>query len=149
MPVMAVSKFERFFRAAAEVDVDKDDLKRFSDFVGDQLVDLLIMGEATAKANGRDVIEPWDLPVTKGLQESTHHFEKLDEGLDLEPILEQLVGWPQLDRPPNEDTQARLPGLVGGMSLALARTFRIIDPKLRNPSSEHWEKAFQIFDMLL
>ncbi len=28
MPVMGVTKFERFFREAAGLDVDKDDLKR-------------------------------------------------------------------------------------------------------------------------
>jgi len=33
MPVFGVVRFERFFRLAAELDVDKDDLKRFSDFV--------------------------------------------------------------------------------------------------------------------
>jgi hypothetical protein len=34
MAVMALSTFERFFRAAAGLDVDKkDDLKRYSDFV--------------------------------------------------------------------------------------------------------------------
>ena len=44
---------------------------------------------------------------------------------------------------------ARLPEIVGGLSLALARTFTIIEPKLRNPSSAHWERAFRIFDLLL
>ncbi|MFC9631532.1 DUF1931 family protein [Streptomyces mirabilis] len=33
MTVMGVSKFERFFRAAAGLDVDKNDLKRYRDFV--------------------------------------------------------------------------------------------------------------------
>jgi hypothetical protein len=34
-------------------------------------------------------------------------------------------------------------------SLALARTFKIIDPDLKNPQSEHWERSFRIFDLLL
>ena len=66
MPVMGFTKFERFFRAAGGVDVDRDDIKRYLDFVNDALYDLLLIGQATAKANVRDVIEPWDLPVTKG-----------------------------------------------------------------------------------
>lgn len=33
MTVMAVSRFERFFRSAAALDVDKDDLKRHSYFI--------------------------------------------------------------------------------------------------------------------
>jgi hypothetical protein len=33
MPVIGVTKFERFFRLTASIDVDKDDLKRYQDFV--------------------------------------------------------------------------------------------------------------------
>jgi hypothetical protein len=58
MPVMGFTKFERFFRAAGGVDVDRDDIKRYLDFVNDALYDLLLIGQATAKANVRDVILP-------------------------------------------------------------------------------------------
>ena len=57
MPVFGVAKFERFFRAAAELDVDKNDLKRYSDFVERKLYDLLLIGQATAEANARDIVE--------------------------------------------------------------------------------------------
>jgi Domain of unknown function (DUF1931) len=36
------------------------------DFGNDVIYDLLIMGQATARANARDIIEPGDLPITKG-----------------------------------------------------------------------------------
>jgi hypothetical protein len=149
MPVMAVNKFERFFRVAAGLDVDKDDIKRHSDFVSGKLYDLILIGQATAKANGRDILQPSDLPVTKGLQESIHEFRKLDEEIDLQPILAQLATWPPLDVTMSEETESRLPGVVGGLSLALARTFKIIDPKVKNPQTEHWERAFSVFSLLL
>lgn len=85
MPVTGFTKFEHFFRAAGGVDVDRDDIKRYLDFVNDALYDLLLIGQATAKANVRDVILPWDLPVTKGLQESVHAFERLEEEIELRP----------------------------------------------------------------
>jgi hypothetical protein len=94
MPVMAVARFERFFRTAASLDVDKDDLKRYSDFVNQKLYDMLIIGQATARANGRDVIEPWDLPITKGLQESIHDFGDIDKEIELQPILDHLTTAP-------------------------------------------------------
>jgi len=149
MEVMGISEFERFFRTAASLDVDKDDLRRYEDFVNRKVHDLLLIGQAKAKANGRDVIEPHDLPVTKGLQETINDFRGMDEAAQLRPILEQMVPPPTLNLTYSEETEAKLPGIAGGLSLALARTFGILDPKLENPQTKHWERAFWIFDLLL
>jgi hypothetical protein len=48
-----------------------------------------------------------------------------------------------------EETVARLPEIYGGLSYALARSFKIVDPHLKNPQTAHWETAFQLFDLLL
>jgi hypothetical protein len=112
--------------------------------------DLLLMGQAAASANGRDIVEEWDLPITKGLQESIHAFEKLDVDIGLEPILDRKTPRPgDLDRPFSVETDARLPAIAGGLSVALARAFKIMDPELKHPVTEHWERAFQIFGQLL
>jgi hypothetical protein len=149
MPVMSVAKFERFFRIAAGLDIDKADLKRYNDFVNQKLYDLLIRGEAAAQANGRDIIQPSDLPITKGLQECIYHFKKIDEEIELKPILEQLSALPPLDRACSTETEELLPEIVGGLSVALARSFTIIDPGLKNPQTKQWERAFQLFNLLL
>jgi hypothetical protein len=149
MAVMGVSRFERFFRAAANLDVDKNDLKRYSDFVDHKLYDLLIVGQARAEANGRDTVEPWDLPITKGLQESIHRFRKLDQNVELEPILKQLAIHPPLDRAASEETVARYPEIIGGLSTALAETFKIMYPEIKNPQTKHWESVIGIFTLLL
>jgi hypothetical protein len=146
---MGVPKFERFFREAASLDVDKDDIKRYSDFVNEEIYDLLIIGQATAKANDRDVIERFDLPITKGLQESIHEFRRMDQEIELEPILEALAARPQLDATLSDDTTSQLGQIAGGVSVALARAFKLIDTRLENPSSEHWERAFQLFELLM
>jgi hypothetical protein len=111
--VMSVAKFERFFRIAAGLDVDKQDLKRYSDFINHKIYDLLVQAEAAARANGRVIIEPFDLPITKGLQESIHEFEKIDEQIELQPILDQLTARPPLDLAYGEDTESRLPEVAG------------------------------------
>lgn len=149
MPVMGVHKFERFFRLAAGLDMDKDDLKRYSDFVSEKLYDLLVIGQASAKANSRDVLQPSDLPVTKGLQECIHEFRKLNEEIELHPILVQLATWPPLDVTMSEETESRLPGVVGGLSVALARTFRVLDPDVKNPGTTIWERSFRLISLLL
>jgi hypothetical protein len=147
--VMSVARFERFFRIAAGLNVDKQDLKRYSDFINQKVYDLLLRGEATARANGRLIIEPFDLPITKGLQESIHAFKSIDEQIELRPILEQLTARPPLDLAYGEDTEARLPEVVGGLSVVLARAFKIIDGDLKNPQTEHWQRCFRIFDLLM
>ena len=147
--VMSVARFERFFRTAAGLDVDKQDLKRTSDFINRKIHDLLLRAEAAAKANRRDIVEPFDLPITKGLQECIHAFRSLDEEIELRPILEHLTARPPLDLALGEETEGRLQEVAGGLSLALARTFKVIDETLKNPRSEHWDRCFRIFDLLL
>jgi hypothetical protein len=147
--VMSVARFERFFRTVASLDVDKQDLKRYSDFINQKLYDLLLRAQAVAKENGRVMLEPFDLPITKGLQECINEFERLDEEIELRPILDRLARRPPLDVAYGEDIEARLPEIVGGLSVALARAFNIIDSELKNPSSVHWQKCFRIFDLLL
>jgi uncharacterized protein DUF1931 len=66
---MSVAKFERFFRETGTLDIDKEDLKRYNDFINEKIYDLLIAAQATAKMNIRDVIQPQNVPITKGLQE--------------------------------------------------------------------------------
>ena len=149
MPVMGLVKFERLFRAVGGVTVDRDDVNRYLDFVNDAIYDLIVTGRATAKANVRDVIEPWDLPITKGLQESMRQFEKLEEEIELQPILESLTARPPLDVTLDEETEARLPLIFGGISVALAKTFKLIDAELKAVHTEEWERTFSLFRLLV
>jgi hypothetical protein len=34
-------------------------------------------------------------------------------------------------------------------AVALARAFKILDPDLKHPAAELWQRSFQIFDLLL
>jgi hypothetical protein len=147
--VEGTHQIERFFRAAAELDVDKEDIRRYYDFIDQKVADLLLMAQRTAKANGRIRVEPRDLPITKGLQESIHAFEALDLDIGLEPILGRAVPEPPLDLAYSDEVEARLPAIAGGLSLAVARTFKIIDPQTKHPATQQWERAFQIFNLLL
>jgi hypothetical protein len=146
---MGFTKFERFFRAAGGVTVDRDDVKRYLEFVNDAIYDLLLMGQATAKANARDVIEPWDMPITSGLQECVHGFERIDEEIELRPVLDSLAARPPLAAALSEETQARLPLIFGGISVALARTFKLLDTEMKTVGNQEWERAFTLFRLLI
>ena len=149
MVVASIAKFERFFRAAAELDIDKEDLRRYRAFISRKIEDLAIRGQANAKANGRVIVEKFDLPITNGLQESIHAFRKIDETINLKPVLGALTPRPPIDLAFSEEAEGFLPEVAGGLSVALARVFKIMDPDLKNPQSKHWERSFRIFDLLL
>jgi hypothetical protein len=39
--------------------------------------------------------------------------------------------------------------VAGGLGVALAKSFKLLDTKLTNPSTEHRERAFRLSDLLL
>jgi len=149
MPVMGFVKFERFFRAAGGVDADRNDMKRYLEFVNCTIYDLLLIGQAHAESNGRDIIEPPDLPITAGLQKTIHEFRKLDEEIEIGPILDYIAARPPLSAAVSEETQQGLPEIFGGISVALARTLKILDPSARSIPPAEWDRAFRIFDLLI
>ena len=149
MAVMGSTKFERLFREAGQVRVDRDDVKRYLDFVNDVIYDMLLIGQATAKANARDIIEPWDPPITAGLQQCMHQFGRIDEDIELRPILDSLAARPPLASALSEETQARLPLLFGGISVALARTFHVLDAELTAVHTDEWDRAFSVVRILI
>lgn len=73
----------------------------------------------------------------------------MNQEIELQPILDALTARPPLDLAYGIETEADLPRIVGGLSVALARTFKIIEPDLKNPHGEQWERAFRIFSLLL
>jgi hypothetical protein len=147
--LMSIPKFERFFRAVAGLDVDKEDLRRYDEFINRKIHDLLLRGQATAKANDRPAILPIDLPITKGLQESIHSFRQYNEDIDLKPVLDQIAKLPVMDLEYADDTAAAIPEIAGGISVALARFFKVMDPNLKNPMTADWDRAFRTFELLL
>jgi hypothetical protein len=142
-------RVKALFHAAAGLSLDTNDVKRYRDFVDDKLYDLLLMAVAAARANGRDVLQPSDLPITKGLQECIHQFKKLAQEIEIGPILEELARHPPLDAALREDVEERLPAVVGGLSVALAQCLTIIAPERKNPGSEEWGRATRVLDLLL
>jgi len=145
----SIPVFERFFRSAASIDIDKQDIRRYREFVDSMVDELAVAGRNAAKWNGRDVIAPPDLPISKALQERMREFDKFEEAEEIRHLLAQNVRRPPGDVTFAEDTEEWLPELFGGLSIALARSFRLIDPTVVNPSTEHWRRAFDMFRLVL
>jgi hypothetical protein len=144
-----IPELQRFFREAGSVDVDKADLDRFRTFVDEKVDDIAIAGRDSARWNNRDVIAPQDLPITKGLQERMREFGKLESADDLRQWLGQTLRRPPDDVTFGEETEGVLTEVFGGISVALARSFRIVDPDVENLQSTHWDRAFELSRLLL
>ena len=149
MSLIGVSKFESFFRKAGSLDIDKSDVRRIYDFTNEVIYRLLIVGMKNASLNDRDVLWYTDLPITEGLEAQIQEFRDLNEELDLEGILEAITKMPPLKLAIGEDIEKELPNIAGGILVALTKTFKTLEPKLKNPQTEHWERAKAIFETLL
>lgn len=149
MAAATIHRLEQLFRRAAGLDLDKRDFDRLEDFVRRKVVDLVVRGEANAKANGRDVVQPWDLPITKGLQETIHRFRLINAELRLTDYLAGLARLPPTDLAIGDEAQERFAEIAGALCIALAETFRITDEELKNPTTGDWERAYRLFDLLL
>ncbi|MBW0088776.1 DUF1931 family protein [Pseudonocardia sp. KRD-184] len=140
-----VPVFERFFRSVAQLKVDRNDVKRFREFVDEMVDDIAIAGRNSARANGRDVIAPMDLPITKGLQERMREFDKLDEAADIRTVLAGVVRRPPADVTFSEETEEMLPEVFGGLGIAFARALRTVGPELVHPAPELWDRVTDLF----
>jgi hypothetical protein len=143
-----IPELQRFFREAAGIDVDKSDLDRYRAFVDEKVDDIAIAGRDAAIWNGRDVIAPQDLPITKGLQEQMREFGKLEAAGDVRQWLGQTLRRPPDDVTFGEETEGVLTEVFGGLSIALARSFRIVDPDVKSPGSQDWERVYSVFRLL-
>lgn len=147
--ILKVPVFERLFREVASLDVDRSDLKRLSDLIRDKIHDLLVVAEASARQDGRDIMGVHDLPITKGLQESLHRFRRLEVAVELQPVLEQLATLPAPDLGYDEELAGMLPELAGTLAIVVAQIIRTVDPTVRNPSAEDFERASRILHLTL
>ena len=147
--VFGANRLEELVRRVSEVELDKSDLERLSDFVGEKLYDLLLVGVQHASYNDRDLIMEPDLPLTRGLRESMQDFELYEEGGDIEPMLEQLATYPQLEREPSQEVIDLLPEIAGTLIMVTTQLMTVVDPGISNPDSETWDRVRDTMDLLI
>lgn len=147
--VFGANRLEELVWRVSDVELDKNDLQRLSDFVGDKLYDLLLVGVRHASYNNRDLIMEPDLPLTRGLRESMQDFELYEEEVDIEPILEQLATYPQLEREPSQEVIDLLPEIVGTLIMVTTQLMTVVDPGISNPDSETWDRVTETMNLLI
>jgi hypothetical protein len=147
--IIGYTRLKAFLHRSAGLDIDKSDMERLTDLIGRKLNDLLVIGVRNARYNNRDIIMEPDLPLTKGILEHMKDFRRYEESIDLKPILDHLAVYPPLQRPLSIEVEARLPELVGTLCLLAGQAMKIIDPEVKNPDSEMWERLVRLMELML
>lgn len=147
--VMGLKKMTLFIRRISGINMSRNDIDRLSDLVGKKLNDLLIVGVRNAGYNNRDIVMEPDLPLTKALMVSIHEFRLLKEEIKIAPILKHLALYPSLERDMSEDVMQLLPDLAGTFMLIVSRLMKAIDPEIKKPDPEIWERVDLVLDLLL
>ncbi len=148
MSLVGFHHLEKLFRKGASLDIKKGHAKEITEYIEQKLYDLLLMGQKSAKYNGRDIIWKYDLPITKGLEESIQSFKKLEQEIELEDILKRLATYPPLIELEIE-LEKSLPEIVGGLVLVLAKTIKSLDEENHIVNHEYIKRAKSIMDLLI
>ena len=147
--IIGYNRLKEFLRRSAGLDIDKNDMKRLTDLIGKKLNDLLVIGVRNASYNNRDIIMEPDLPLTKGFLEHMQDFRRYEESIELKPILDHLATYPPLERALSLEVEAMLPELAGTLAMLAGHAMKIIDPDVKNPRGDMWEKVLCLMESLL
>jgi hypothetical protein len=74
---------------------------------------VILIVQASTRADNRDIVEPWDLLIGTGLQECIHAFRALDGEIESQPCRTGLTAHPVVDLAASEETRDRLPLWLG------------------------------------
>jgi len=146
--VVGFKKIEAVFKKAASLELDKSKADRIIDIVEKKFHDLLLVAVEKTGYNGRDVIQPADMPLTRGFEESIREFKKLEEEVDLKDVLLYLEQIPPLKYPISKELEEVLPEYIGALMLIVARVLKQLGAH-KKPSVEDIEKAERILDLTL
>ncbi len=149
MSVTGAHKIEALYKKAAGLRIDKSKVKLISDVVDQKLYDLLVIAEANARYNGRDVIWMCDVPLTKAMKESMQKFKELEEELELQPILDHLATLPPLKYGLEEELEKKLPDLAGTLIYVMANISKEFSPKDKIISAKEMEKVETILNLMI
>ncbi len=148
MAVSGAHKIEALFKKAAELRISKEKVKEISDTIDTKFHDLLLIGEANAKYNGRDVIWYSDLPLTKAFRESMQKFQALEEELELQDVLDHIKTLPPVYTLEAE-LEGKLTEIVGTLIYILANIAKVFSTDDNVVSENELKNAIRILNLTI
>jgi hypothetical protein len=148
MAVVGAHKIEALYKSAAGLRLSKEKVKEISDVIDQKLHDMLLIGEANAKYNGRDVIWYSDLPLTKAFRESMQKFVQLEEELALQDVLDHMKSLPPMFTLEVE-LENKLTEIVGTLVYILAKITKELSPNDSVVSADEMKAAERILNLMI
>jgi hypothetical protein len=148
MAVVGAHKIEALYKNAAGLRLSKEKVKEISDVIDQKLHDMLLIGEANAKYNGRDVIWYSDLPLTKAFRESMQKFVQLEEELALQDVLDHMKSLPPMFALEVE-LENKLTEIVGTLVYILAKITKELSPNDSVVSADEMKAAERILNLMI
>jgi len=151
--VVGLPRLQALYRRFVGLDLDKGRASEVLEVAEKKLGDLFEVAAERARAEGREVVEWRDLPITKGLAATMERYERereklQDPRLDLGPILE-FLSRPLGGLEVSEEVREKLPSLAATMLLLVGYVVKLVDPGARKPSKQDIERAARILDLTL
>ena len=147
MKVEGAYKIEQIFKKAAGLRLPKNRVKEVEEKIDAKLYDMLLVAQENTGYNGRDVIWLSDMPLTNAIKRSVSEFEKIEEELELKPILQRLAIHPPLRYEMEVALEKRLPEIAGVLIYILAKITAEFSPNDNTASEDELKRAFRVLDM--
>lgn len=149
MKTYGAYKIEQLFKKAAGLQLARNKVREIEEKVDRKLYDLLVAAEESAGYNDRDVIWLSDLPLTAAMKASMKRFAELEEGLELQPVLDNLAIRPPLKYDLEVELEKRLPEIVGTLIYLLAVIAKEFSSGDKSVSEDDLKRAFRILDLTI
>jgi hypothetical protein len=147
-PIVSFKKLEAIFQKGAGLNLEKGQGEQILRIVEEKFHNLLKIGAERCHKNERYIITQFDLPITKGFEDSLRQFQLLKEEIELKNVLEFLKKIPPLRHPVSPKLEARLPDYIGAIILIFAKVLKEVGAE-RKPSSRDIQRGKRILDLTL
>ncbi len=148
MAVIGAHKIEELFKEVAGLTIHKEKVKALSELIDEKFHDLLLIGQANAKYNGREIIWYSDLPLTKAFRESMQKFSELETKLEMSDVLEHIKTLPPMYALEVE-LEEKLTEIVGTLLYIFAKIARTLSRDDRVVSAEEFEEAKELINLMI
>ena len=138
-------KLDHYFRTELDIDLTDETIELLLESVKTAFGKLFHGAEQRAKWNGRDFIALADLNITKALEEHIKNFQKIEQDMGVEELLEYIAFVPPVDMKVGEDLNGEYKNIMGGLLLMHAELIKKATGE-RKPSKEAMEFVAQIVD---